>query len=204
MRSAVLLYSGGADSTLCALLLAERGFTVHGLSVLYEGRPASELAACRALAGELSFASFREVRVEGLARGVPDRIEGRGAQDEGLIPFRNLVFWSIAANRAAEAGAEAVAAGHTRWDADSYDDAGAAFFASLASTLAYSGLGPRVRSPAVLLPLAEMPPEEMAAAFARHRDFLGRTWSCWRDGAAPCGRCFACRGRTFDAAQSPR
>ena len=42
MKAVVLLYSGGADSTLCAMLLRERGWSVHALSIGYEGRPAGE------------------------------------------------------------------------------------------------------------------------------------------------------------------
>jgi 7-cyano-7-deazaguanine synthase len=199
VKPAVLLYSGGADSTLCAILLAESGYSVHALSIVYDGRPAAELAASRALAVELGFASHREIRIEGLATGTPGWVESRGAHHEGLIPFRNLIFWSLAANRAAEAGARAIAAGHTRWDADSYDDAGPAFFATLEASLAFSGLGRLPDRIEVILPLAALTPPQMADAFERHRAILHRTWSCWRDGAEPCGDCFACRGRTFDA-----
>jgi 7-cyano-7-deazaguanine synthase in queuosine biosynthesis len=50
-----------------------------------------------------------------------------------------------------------------------------------------------------VLPLAGLTPAQMASMLLERRDFLRRTWSCWRDGAAPCGACFACRERTFEA-----
>lgn len=199
MKSAVLLYSGGADSTLSAMLLAERGYAVHALSVLYEGRPAAEVRAAHAIAPDLGLASFHEMRLDGLAKGAPAWVSDRHAHHEGLIPFRNLVFWSLAANRAAEVGATALAAGHTRWDADSYDDAGPAFFETLARSLRFSGLGPAHRELEILLPVAGLTPREFESHLLARRDFLRRTWSCWRDGALPCGVCFACRERTFES-----
>lgn len=199
MKSAVLLYSGGADSTLSAMLLAERGYAVHALSVLYEGRPAAEVKAAHALAADLGLASLHEIRLDGLAKGAPAWVADRHAHHEGLIPFRNLMFWSLAANRAAEVGANALAAGHTRWDADSYDDAGPAFFETLARSLRFSGLGPSHRELEILLPVAGLTPKEFEELLLRHREFLRRTWSCWRDVAAPCGECFACKERTFEA-----
>jgi 7-cyano-7-deazaguanine synthase len=188
------------------MLLRERGVDVHALSVMYDGRPGGEMRAAAALAAELGFASYHEMRLDGLARGAPGWVRDSAAHHEGLVPYRNLMFWSLAANRAAAVGADAVAAGHTRYDADSYDDAGPAFFETLAHSLRFSGLGTSGRAVGVVLPLAGLTPEEMTALLLRHRDFLRRTWSCWRDGAAPCGACFACRERTFEAVaqRSPR
>jgi 7-cyano-7-deazaguanine synthase len=109
------------------------------------------------------------------------------------------MFWSLAANRAAAVGAGAIAAGHTRYDAESYDDAGPAFFDAFAKTLRFSGLGDKARDVEILLPLARLMPDEMKGLLLAHREFLRRSWSCWRDGATPCGECFACTERTFEA-----
>jgi len=199
VSAAVLLYSGGADSTLSALLLRERGFDVHALSVMYDGRPAGEVRAAAAIARELEFASFHEMRLDGLAKGAPGWIADRHAHHEGLVPYRNLMFWALAANRAAAVGADAIAAGHTRYDADSYDDAGPAFFETLAQSLRFSGLGRDGHALTIELPLAGLSPDELTFLLLKHRDFLRRTWSCWRDGEKPCGVCFACKERTFEA-----
>ena len=152
-----------------------------------------------AVARELSFATCHEMRLDGMAKGAPRWIAAPSNYHEGLVPFRNLMFWSLAANRAAAVGATAIAAGHTRYDAESYDDAGPAFFETLAKSLRFSGLGPAGRDLAILLPLAEMSNAELAAQLVARREFLRRTWSCWRDGETPCGTCFACTERTFEA-----
>ena len=74
-----------------------------------------------------------------------------------------------------------------------------AFFDALAGSLRFSGLGAAGRELEILLPLARLSPREMADLLLDRREFLRRSWSCWRDGPAPCGVCFACRGRTFEA-----
>lgn len=194
MTDCVLLFSGGLDSTLCALQIAAEGAAVHGLSVVHENRPAQEVRAAHAIARVLPFATFHEIDLRGLAFGPPAHARSRRASLEGVIPHRNLVFWALAANRARAVGAGSVAAGHTLDDARSYSDAGPAFFRALERTLRDSGIR-ELGSLAVRLPLHERPAAHWRALLRRHRGILAATWSCWRDGPAPCGECFACRQR---------
>jgi len=193
----VLLFSGGLDSTLCALHLAGEGLEVHGLSILHERRPAEEVRAARTLARGLPFASYHEVHLRGLAFGPPvdhPVARGRRASLEGVIAHRNLVFWSLAANRARAVGADAIAAGHTPDDARSYTDSARGFFRVLQRTLRDSGIR-ELGSLTVRLPLHERPAAHWRRMMHRHGPLLAATWSCWRDGRAPCGDCFACRQR---------
>jgi 7-cyano-7-deazaguanine synthase len=111
-----------------------------------------------------------------------------------VIPHRNLVFWSLAANRARAVGAEAIAAGHTPQDARAYDDASPAFFRGLAGVLEASGIR-ELDGLAVRLPFHERPARHWSALARRHAPLLAATWSCWRNGARPCRACFACRQR---------
>ena len=104
----------------------------------------------------------------------------------GYVPARNLVFHAIALSVAEEGGADAVVAGHNLSDASAFDDARPAYFRRVES------LGKGVR---ILLPFARYTDAEVIALGARMRVPLGLTWSCYRDGARPCRRCSACRGR---------
>jgi 7-cyano-7-deazaguanine synthase len=192
----VLLFSGGIDSTLCALQLDDEGYEVHLLSVHYDRRPRNETRAARSVARALRFATWHEIRLRGLAFGPPpDAPRARARSSlEGVIAHRNLVFWSLAANRAAMIGARTIAAGHTREDARSYTDADPVFFRRLRGVLDRSGIradeGIEVR-----LPLQEFGSRHWRRVMSRHRAVIARTWSCWRDGDGPCGECFACRQR---------
>ncbi|MBI4569743.1 MAG: 7-cyano-7-deazaguanine synthase [Planctomycetes bacterium] len=201
----VLLYSGGLDSTLAALLLARQGWRLHALSILYDGRPSREIAAARALAGSLPFVTREEADIRGFgyggenfsARSGPAATPGAGP-DEGYIPFRNLIFWSLAAHRAAVLRAGAIAAGHTAEDGRSYNDASSRFFKQFSRLLAFPGRPDPGTTITVLLPLLDVSREtwwHTALDLSPDRRFWKRTWSCWKEGAAPCGRCFACRER---------
>lgn len=192
----VLLFSGGIDSTLCALQLADEGHEVHALSVQYDRRPRAEVRAARRLAGALEFASRHEIRLRGLAFGPPPGAPSGVASLEGVIAHRNLVFWSLAANRAAAIGASAVAAGHTKEDARTYTDAAPSFFRGVRTLLARSGVpSPGGAQLATRLPMQEFPARHWRDVARRHADVIEQTWSCWRDGPTPCGECFACRQR---------
>lgn len=194
MKSCVLLFSGGADSTLCAIQLRSEGYRVHAVSIAHGRRPRAEAAAARRVGRALDFASWHLVPLDGLAFGPPAGAPGRRTSHEGVIPHRNLVYWAIAANRASAIGADCVAAGHTREDGRTYTDASPAFFRALEPLLGTSGVR-SARSLALRLPLQELPAAHWRRLAREHRELVAATWSCWRDGSAPCGRCFACRQR---------
>ena len=77
-------------------------------------------------------------------------------------------------------------AGHNLSDAASFDDATPSYFRRIES------LGRGIR---ILLPFARYTDADVIALGTRLGVPLGLTWSCYRDGARPCRRCSACRGR---------
>jgi 7-cyano-7-deazaguanine synthase len=102
------------------------------------------------------------------------------------MPARNLVYHAIALSLAEERGAEVVVAGHNRSDAASFADARPEFFRRLERL---NG-GPRI-----VLPFAGLSDAGVIRLARRLGAPLDLTWSCYRDGARPCRRCAACRGR---------
>lgn len=180
------------DSTLAALELADEGYELHALSVRYDGRPRAEAVAARRVARALPFATRHEVRIDGLAIGPPPGAPRGRASLEGVIAHRNLVFWALAANRAATVGARTLAAGHTRADGRTYTDASPLFFRRLTPLLGRTGVGRLDGDVEIRLPLQERPLAYWRRVVRRHADVIDRTRSCWRDGRTPCGTCFAC------------
>src|SRR4249919_1124381 len=101
-ESGVLLYSGGADSTLLAHGLIRRGKRLIGLSIDYPGRPAAEIAIAGRIAGRLGLAEHLTIGLD--LPWHPLRGE-TGGLNEGWFPHRNLMFLGIALHVAEIRGA---------------------------------------------------------------------------------------------------
>lgn len=173
LRRALVLISGGIDSAV-ALWWARERYAVTALSFNGAERPRGEVRACAAL--------VRRARVPHLNVPLPF-LKPRAS---GYVPGRNLVFHATALSIAEQRGAHAVVAGHNMSDAESFDDARDDFFRRL-RTMAD---GVRIE-----LPFASLTDGEVARLGRRLGVPLDLTWSCYRDGAKPCGRCPACRDR---------
>jgi 7-cyano-7-deazaguanine synthase len=180
MRKAVVLVSGGIDSAVVLAWARER-YEVTALSFEGAGRPRREARACAALA--------RRARTP-LIRVPTPFLRPR---ESGYVPARNLVFHAIALSVAEDLGAEAVVAGHNLSDAAHWEDARPSYFRQIEK------LGRGIR---ILLPFARYTDADVIALGVRLGVPLELTWSCYRDGARPCRRCSACRGRIESFRQS--
>ncbi|MBV8880924.1 MAG: 7-cyano-7-deazaguanine synthase [Planctomycetaceae bacterium] len=180
MKKAVVLVSGGIDSAV-ALDWARERYRAIAVSYRVAGRPRGEARACAAVVRR---AGVEHVRVD---------VPFLRPRPSGYAPARNLVFHSIALAIAEDRGAAAVVAGHNASDATFFEDARPAYFRKL------EWLGRGVR---ILLPFARMTDAQVIVEGMRRGVPLGRTWSCYRDGSRPCGRCSACRGRIESFEQS--
>ena len=169
----MVLVSGGIDSAV-ALDWARKRYRPLAVSYQVAGRPRGEARACAAI--------VRRAGVEHLPVAVPF-LRPRAS---GYAPARNLVFHSIALAIAEDRKAKAVIAGHNASDAAAFADARPSYLRRV------EGLGNGIR---ILLPLARLTDAQVIARGLRQGVPLELTWSCYRDGARPCRRCSACRGR---------
>lgn len=183
-RSVVLL-SGGIDSAACLAIEADAGRLDSCLFVHY-GQPAGELeyAAARRLAHAAGAPLFR---VDMALRGMDDMQAEPGVPGARVVPGRNMVLLSLAANLAASRGASVVVLGATGGDEVGYPDCRRGFVQAANGACAAAGV--RVEAPLLSLGKAEV-----VALARRHKLDLGATWSCYApsgDGA-PCGGCDSC------------
>jgi 7-cyano-7-deazaguanine synthase len=217
---AVVLLSGGLDSTTCLAVALADGFLVHALSVDYGQRHKGELGRARRLARTLGAADHRVVKVDLSAFGgsaltdraiaVPKgRSERRMAPDIPVtyVPARNTVLLALALAHAETIGAEDVYLGVNAIDYSGYPDCRPAFLraferlARVATKAGVEGRPLRIRAP--LLRLSK-------AGIVRLGTRLGvpyrLTLSCYDPvrGRA-CGGCDACalRRRGFREAGVP-
>ncbi len=206
---AVVLLSGGLDSTTVLAMARRDGFVCHALTVRYGQLHAAELDAARRVAAALGAAEHREILLDlrPLARSaltspdlaVPkdrplDEIGAPGDVPVTYVPARNTVLLSLALAWAETLGAHDLFVGVNVLDASGYPDCRPAFvsaFEALAQVATRSG-GFRVHAPLIQMTKAEI----IRAGLALGVDY-GLTHSCYdptADGAA-CGRCDACHLR---------
>jgi 7-cyano-7-deazaguanine synthase len=210
MKRAVVLLSGGLDSTTCLALARERGFEPVCLLVRYGQRHAVELERARAVAQAMGVGDVREVSLDLRAVGgsaltgdiaVPkDRDERHMA--EGIpptyVPARNTVLLGLALGLAEVVGASDLFIGVNAVDYSGYPDCRPEFiraFETLANLATRAGVeGTHFR---VHAPLSGMTKAQIIREGTRLGVDYARTHSCYDpapDGRA-CGRCDSCRLR---------
>jgi 7-cyano-7-deazaguanine synthase len=210
MTRAVVLLSGGLDSTTCLAWARQQGYACTTLAVDYGQRHRLELEAARRVAAAFGVTDHREVRVDLRAIGgsaLTAEIEVPRDRDEAAmaaaipatyVPARNTVFLALALGLAETLGTTEIVAGMNAVDYSGYPDCRPEFvhaFESLAGLATRAGVeGARFTVHTPLMALDK-------AGIVRLGTSLGvdftLTHSCYDpspDGAA-CGRCDACRLR---------
>jgi 7-cyano-7-deazaguanine synthase len=217
---AVVLLSGGLDSTTCLAVARAAGREVHCLSVDYGQRHKGELARARAVAKALGAKDHRVVRVDLSAFGGSALTDGAIAVPKGrsaeamagdipvtYVPARNTVMLSLALAHAEVIGAEEIYVGVNAIDYSGYPDCRPEFldaFQALARVATKAGVGGRPLR--IVAPLIEL----SKAGIVKLGTSLGVpyriTLSCYDPvrGRA-CGRCDACqlRRKGFEEAGVP-
>jgi 7-cyano-7-deazaguanine synthase len=206
--SAVVLLSGGLDSSTALAVARSQGFACHALTVRYGQLHAVELAAAARVAAALGAADHRVVDVDlgPLARSaltspgvtVPkDRtlaeIGAPGDVPSTYVPARNTVLLALALAWAESIGARDLFVGVNVLDASGYPDCRPAFvhaFEALAQVATRTG-GFRVHAPLIELTKAQI----IALGTSLGVDYA-ITHSCYDPrGDLACGRCDACQLR---------
>ena len=213
-RRAVVLLSGGLDSTTCLAIAKSEGFVPYALSVAYGQRHDAELAAAERIARTLGAREHRvahvdlgqfggsaltdaslEVPTEGPQAGIPIT----------YVPARNTVMLSLALGWAEVLGAQDIYIGVNSVDYSGYPDCRPDYIeafermGNLATRAGVEGNRLQIHAPLMRLSKAEIVQRGVALGI----DY-GITVSCYKADAEgrACGQCEACRLRRegFEAA----
>jgi 7-cyano-7-deazaguanine synthase len=203
---AIVLLSGGLDSSTCLLIAQEEGFEIHALSFDYGQRHAVELERARALSRRYGAADHRVVRIElpGIGASaltdrsiaVPRNSLGSEPIPVTYVPARNTLFLAHAVAWGETLGAGDIYIGVNALDYSGYPDCRPEFLeafertANLGTRAGVEGrLAFRIRAPLLSLTKAQI----VARAARLGLDFA-LTSSCYDPGpeGAPCRSCDAC------------
>lgn len=203
MKKAVVILSGGMDSTTAAYIAKKEGYEIVALHFNYGQRTETkELQAFRAIAKELKAKTYEidlpffkqigasalvdvsiEVPTEGIKPGIPVT----------YVPFRNGIFLSIAAAIAEKEGARAIYIGVVEEDSSGYPDCRESFIAAMERAI---DLGTKDETKIFIkTPLIHLKKEDIVAKALELGVPLELTWSCYQNEDEACGVCDSCRLR---------
>lgn len=207
-RKAVILVSGGLDSTTCLAIAKQQGFDLYALTLSYGQRHKVELAAARKVAKAYGVKEHLELEVPLTAFGgsaltdkkikVPKQ-RSLKAMGKGIpptyVPARNTVFLSMALAWAEVLGAQDIFIGVNALDYSGYPDCRSEFIrayerlAKLATKKGVEGKWHlKIHTPLIRLSKAQIIQTGLKLG-VNYR----MTWSCYDPNKGkPCGRCDSC------------
>lgn len=215
MRKAVILLSGGLDSTTCLAIANQQGFACYALSFMYDQRHQSELVAARRIAKQYQVVEHRIVQLD------VGQFGGSALTDKTIavpdyqkpeqipvtyVPARNPVFLAIALGYAEVIGASDIFIGANAIDYSNYPDCRPEFIqafqtmANLATKVGVEGKPIQIQAPLMQLSKADI----IRWGIELGVDY-GETVSCYQldEQGQACGRCDSCvlRHQGFAAAK---
>lgn len=179
MGDSVILLSGGPDSVALLEYCKQQDRKVACCLWVDYGQPARHQEYKHAQAAANHYGVRLEVRK--VALGLGDMGEGKEAQ---VVPGRNAILCTIAANLAASCGAEEVMIGCVQEDAKDYADCTLQYIDSLNAVTRPFGVK-------LVAPWAELSKSNVIKMIPSHVE----TWSCYSNSLVACGKCNACLGR---------
>ena len=202
MSKAVVVFSGGQDSTTCLIQAMKQYDEVHAITFDYGQRHSGEIQVAEQLAKDLGIASHKlldvgllnDLAISALTRdNIPVSHE---LMDNGLpntfVPGRNILFLTLAGIYAYQLGAEAVITGVCETDFSGYPDCRNDFVKAMESALV-QGMDRQLNLVTPLMWLNKAETWALADKFNSLELVKQQTLTCYNgikgDG---CGDCPAC------------
>lgn len=212
-KKAIVLLSGGLDSTTALYLAHSKGLDLYALSFIYGQRHDKELECAKWHAEhlkvkqhfivDLSFTAWdtSSLTVNASGNAIETGDLHRKHAPNTYVPARNMVFLAVAASVAESVGAQYIYIGVSEADYSGYVDCRESFIKAMQAAI----------NEGTERQLTHNTPIEVCAPFlhlnkadeVRMGSALGvdfaHTWSCYHGNAHPCGQCDSCllRARAF-------
>lgn len=213
-KKAVIILSGGLDSTTCMGLAQEAGYELYPISFDYGQRHKIEIENAKQVAEHYGVSQRHKIIKLDFLRDfggsaltdnsidVPNVVDGltKGSEQSEIpvtyVPGRNLLFLSIATSYAEVTGSEAIYIGVNALDYSGYPDCRPEFIhkvdevIALATKVGVEGKGITIQTPLINWSKAKIIEEGLKIGVPYEL-----TTSCYNGKAEACGVCESCRLR---------
>lgn len=199
MRRAIVLLSGGLDSTTTLHYAKAKGYQCFALVINYGQRHIRELRSAVAVA-KRARVPYQVIKIKLPWKGssLLDQTQKVPTKGVGLdipstyVPARNTIFLSFALSYAEAIGAKAIFIGANAIDFSGYPDCRPEYYRAFQKVIE---TGTRAKKIKIITPLIKMTKEQIIRLGRSLGAPLDITWSCYQGGAGPCGVCDSCRLR---------
>jgi len=211
MKKAVILLSGGLDSTTILYHAKAKGFTPYCLIFEYGQRHRKEIVRAKRIAENAKcHYQLMKIALPWQGSSLLDkkmRLPQQGKVDakkipSTYVPARNIIFLSFAVSFAEAIGAKAVFIGANAIDYSGYPDCRPEFFKAYQGMLA-KGIKAGVEGKTIKIytPLVHKTKAQIIKMGLKLKVPYHLTWSCYEGSRKPCGKCDSCllRERGFEA-----
>jgi len=217
-KLAVVLLSGGLDSATVLYLAKARGYKCFCLIFDYGQKHRREIQSAKDIAS-LAKCAYRVLKISLPWKGsslldkceeIPRPAVKLGVQTvkkdipSTYVPGRNIIFLSFALSYAEAIKAGAVFIGANALDYSGYPDCRPAFLRAFSKVAACGTKAGSSRSGIkICAPLVNKNKSQIIKLGASLKVPFASTWSCYRGGKSPCGRCESCfyRAKGFKEAR---
>lgn len=204
---AVILLSGGLDSSTVLYQAASDGYECYAISFDYQQRHRRELEAAKAIAHSVGVADHQLVTFDLRQWGgsaltddidLPQRSISQMAQNIPVtyVPARNTIFLSFALAYAETLGAERIYIGVNALDYSGYPDCRPDYIQAMQEVFRLgTKQGREGQASKIVVPLIHLKKTEIIALGNQLGVPWEKTWSCYAGGDRACGVCDSCQLR---------
>jgi len=195
-KTAVVLLSGGLDSATVLYYALAQGYKCQVLIFDYGQRHKQEIA-CAIKIAQVSGCAYKILKIKFPWKGsalldrkisLPEKISS--GVPITYVPARNIIFLSFALSMAEVIKASAIFIGAHACDYSGYPDCRGEFFKAFVE-MAKVGLATKLKI-RILVPLLNKSKSQIISLGRKMGVPFGLTWSCYRAGKQPCGKCDSC------------
>ncbi|AXK49560.1 7-cyano-7-deazaguanine synthase QueC [Aliarcobacter trophiarum LMG 25534] len=204
-NKAVVILSGGMDSTLSSYIAKNSGYELIAVHFNYGQRTENrELIAFRDICKKLNVLNKYEIDIPFFAqigasaltdKSIDVPVDGleKGIIPVTYVPFRNGIFLSIASAIAEKENANAIYIGVVQEDSSGYPDCTNSFISSIQNAI-NEGTKDNTNIK-IITPLVNLSKAQIVQEAIKLNVPLELTWSCYKEEESACGVCDSCRLR---------